>query len=101
MGTSHYCCWMTYRPRASRRPNSAKISARPIRNISAIQSLPSSCEAFRTLTCMLAERACKSTAKPQDVVLLRDSGQGKPVVTKLDLEDVLKRGTEDVVLRPF
>jgi protein involved in polysaccharide export with SLBB domain len=43
----------------------------------------------------------KNSAKLNDVLLLRDSGEGKAVVTKLNLEDILKHGGTDTLLKPF
>jgi protein involved in polysaccharide export with SLBB domain len=42
----------------------------------------------------------RETAKTNLLLLLRDSGKGSPIVTKLRLDDVLK-GKPDTVLQPF
>jgi protein involved in polysaccharide export with SLBB domain len=42
----------------------------------------------------------RETAKTNMLLLLRDSGKGSPIVTKLRLDDVLK-GKPDTVLQPF
>jgi len=41
------------------------------------------------------------TARLDSVVLLRDSGQGHPVATKIDVKNLLKAQGEDIELMPF
>jgi protein involved in polysaccharide export with SLBB domain len=43
----------------------------------------------------------KNTAKLKEVILLRDSGKGTPVIRKVNLQAVLTKGEPDVVLKPF
>jgi polysaccharide export outer membrane protein len=43
----------------------------------------------------------KRSAKLSEVILLRNDGNGQPVLTKLNLLDVLNRGKADVALTPF
>jgi protein involved in polysaccharide export with SLBB domain len=44
----------------------------------------------------------KNTAKLQEVVVLRDSGEmGKPLMIRMDMDGVLTKGLPDMLLEPF
>jgi polysaccharide biosynthesis/export protein len=43
----------------------------------------------------------KSTAKTKEIIILRNSGKNSAQVTRLNLNDVLKKGSPDVELQPF
>jgi protein involved in polysaccharide export with SLBB domain len=43
----------------------------------------------------------KASAKTKEILLLRDSGQGKPVVTQVNLKQIFKSEQPDVELKPF
>jgi polysaccharide export outer membrane protein len=53
------------------------------------------------LRAVLKAGGFKNTAKTQSVILIRDSGQGGAVITKLNLQDVIAKGQADVELKPF
>lgn len=52
------------------------------------------------LGAVLQAGGLKSTAKPGGVMLLRNE-DGKPVATRIDLEQMVKHGAPDVPLQPF
>jgi protein involved in polysaccharide export with SLBB domain len=52
------------------------------------------------LAAVLQAGGMKPTAKPEGAVLLRNEG-GKPVATRIDLEQIVKHGAADVPLQPF
>lgn len=43
----------------------------------------------------------KTTANANNIILLRDSGKGTPIVSRLSLSEVMKKGQADVELAPF
>ena len=43
----------------------------------------------------------KDTAKLREVVLLRDSGKGGPLIMRVNLDEVVKEGKRDITLKPF
>jgi len=43
----------------------------------------------------------RDSAKLNDVILLRDSGTGTPLVMRINLKRILKKGEPDVMLKPF
>ena len=43
----------------------------------------------------------KTTAKTKEIVILRNSGNNTPIMTKLNLNDVFTKGAADVTLQPF
>ena len=43
----------------------------------------------------------KGTAKPEHALLLRNSGQGTPVSTRVDLKEVFRGAKPDIALMPF
>jgi polysaccharide export outer membrane protein len=53
------------------------------------------------LSAILKAKGLKPTAKANSVVLLRNSGQSIPQLTKLNVSAMLSNGTGDVVLQPF
>lgn len=57
-----------------------------------------------TLTALAAvvkAKGFRPTAKAGSVILLRNSGQGGPQITKINLEDVVEKGKPDLPLQPF
>jgi len=53
------------------------------------------------LSAILRARGLKPTAKANSVVLLRDSGQPRPIILRINLQQVLVTGRNDVELRPY
>jgi protein involved in polysaccharide export with SLBB domain len=43
----------------------------------------------------------KATAKTKEIIILSNSGKNSPQLTRLNLQEVLTKGTPDVELRPF
>ena len=43
----------------------------------------------------------RDTAKRRDIILLRDSGSGTPLVMRVNLKRILKKGEPDIPLKPF
>jgi protein involved in polysaccharide export with SLBB domain len=53
------------------------------------------------LTAVLQAGGFKSSARTDNVILLRNGGNDQPVVTMLDLKDVIEHGKPDVALHSF
>lgn len=53
------------------------------------------------LAAVMRAKGFKPTAKPESVMLLRDSGKGGPLITKINLHEVLEKGKPDLALRPY
>ena len=53
------------------------------------------------LAAVIKAKGFKPTAKLNSVMLIRDSGQGKPIITKVNLSEVLAQKQPDTPLKPF
>jgi protein involved in polysaccharide export with SLBB domain len=53
------------------------------------------------LAAVLAAGGFRSSARKDSVILLRDAGGDRPLALRLNLEEVITKGTPDVVLRPY
>jgi polysaccharide export outer membrane protein len=53
------------------------------------------------LAAVLKARGLKLTARANNVVLLRNSGQGKPVILRVNLQDAITKGRGDLELQPY
>jgi protein involved in polysaccharide export with SLBB domain len=53
------------------------------------------------LAAVLKAKGFRPTAKLNSVILLRNNGDGKPQITRVDLGDVAEKGKTDLTLQPY
>lgn len=53
------------------------------------------------LTAIMKARGLKSSARSNNIILLRDSGKGNPVISRLNVKEMLSTGAGDMELQPF